>query len=247
MIGVRADYTTDLLPPVDFEQISSRVPNQFPWDLDALLSNPRFRSSEDRGTDPIVVSTNIRTTGAGERTVDSVGRRADLYSRLFEVSNGALAVILRSLKTSREHSSVPLWEQVRFKQRPKSHKRNWGGFFDKLRSYSSLVNGWDGYSAPAPLHTAVARVYSFLYALRHSSLRPTRVSPSVVGGIGVTFRKGQRKSYVEFYNNGSLHALFSDGESEPRTCRVQPTPAGYGHLIMEIRGIPECLTFPQLC
>ena len=56
---------------------------------------------------------------------------------------------------------------------------------------------------------------------------PDRLKPSVVGGIGVTFKINDRKCYVEFYNNGTVYALFSDGLSDPETYQIRPTAQDY--------------------
>ena len=34
--------------------------------------------------------------------------------------------------------------------------------------------------------------------------------PSVIGGVGITWRREVREAYVEFYNDGTIHALLSD-------------------------------------
>jgi hypothetical protein len=235
MIGLRDECTTDPLPELDFNGLSPNVRNVLLRDRGRLVPDTVFQSTGEGGTASIVPATNIRITTGMERTPESLRRTAKLNSQVFGLNTEAFAAILRSLQASLEGHSHPLSEQVIFPQRPEEQSKKWRQVFAKLRSYSSLVDGWDGYCAPPPLPTALKKVHGFLYALRHSHLRPTRLNPSVVGGIGVTFRKCQRKSYVEFYNDGTIHALFSDGESEPRTCQVLPTPAGYRPLIMEIQ------------
>src|SRR5437016_5492722 len=94
---------------------------------------------------------------------------------------------------------------------PKHDDNTWSSWWNRLDLIASLQPGWNGYSATVPSPLAVANARSFLIQLRASHLIPTRVAASVVGGVGVTRRDGQRKVYVEFYNNGSAHALFSDG------------------------------------
>lgn len=105
----------------------------------------------------------------------------------------------------------------------------------QLHSFVDLADGWDSHRAPAPQSGAISQAECFLNQLNGADMLPARLAPSVVGGIGVTFRAGRRKSYVEFYNNGTACALFSDGESEPTTQRVEPTQDGYARLLAEIR------------
>lgn len=109
----------------------------------------------------------------------------------------------------------------------------WQDLSEKLNSYLGLKDGWDGYSAPPPPPRAVAMAKEFLAVLQEFNLEPTRVKPSVVGGIGITIRKEGRKGYIEFYGNGTACALFSDGESEPMTRSVQPTRDSYATIIRE--------------
>jgi hypothetical protein len=111
----------------------------------------------------------------------------------------------------------------------------WQELFEKLDSYLGLAVGWDGYSASPPSVTAVNMAKEFLALLHESDLEPTRLKPSVACGIGLTIRKGQRKGYVEFYNDGTVCALFSDGHSEPITRQVTVTRDDYLALIGEIR------------
>jgi hypothetical protein len=112
----------------------------------------------------------------------------------------------------------------------------WNAIFEKLESFSKLRTGWDGYSARAPEKAAILSAKLFLSQLTESGRVPDRIKPSVVGGIGITFRSNQRKCYVEFYNNGTVYALFSDGQTEPETCQVPPTAQNYKVLIKAIQG-----------
>src|SRR5262245_29066699 len=87
----------------------------------------------------------------------------------------------------------------------------------RLSSFLSLEKGWNGYAASPPGDIAVNNALQFLDALPVEELKPARLSPSAVGGVGMTFRRAERKAYVEFYNDGKICALFSDGVSEPDT------------------------------
>jgi len=56
-----------------------------------------------------------------------------------------------------------------------------------------------------------------------------------MGGIGVTHRAGGRKVYVEFYNSGATHALFSAGKEGMETRQVCTDPKGFQQLVQDIR------------
>ena len=71
------------------------------------------------------------------------------------------------------------------------------------------------------------------HAFRAASVLPTRLAPSVVGGIGLTVRLDHRKVYTEFFNDGSVVTLFSDGQGS-RTKRIDATESGYRELVDEL-------------
>ena len=113
--------------------------------------------------------------------------------------------------------------------------RAWQDLFEKLDSWRGLAPGWDGYSASPPSSLAIENAKEFLTLLCGSELVPARVRPSVASGIGLTIRAGRRKVYVEFYNDGTVYALFSDGESELETRQVQGKQDDYSALIGQTR------------
>jgi len=82
--------------------------------------------------------------------------------------------------------------------------------FSKLDELSSLTEGWNGYSVPAPVAEPINSEREFLNSMREHNHVPTRVAASAVGGVGITCRFRRRKAYVEFLNNGLISALFAD-------------------------------------
>jgi hypothetical protein len=104
----------------------------------------------------------------------------------------------------------------------------------RLRKMSTLEDGWDSYSAPAPTPIAIRSAFRYLLLLSDLGTPPTRLAPSVIGGVGVTRRRGGKKVYVEFFNDGSVHALFADDRTEEmRTRSVTDTHQEFRSLIME--------------
>jgi hypothetical protein len=106
---------------------------------------------------------------------------------------------------------------------------------EMLREFSAMPVGWDGGSAKPPSATAIRCADEFLVAAAAVNFNPRNVAPSVVGGIGVTFRANGRKSYVEFYNDGRAAVLHSDGVSEPEVHSVRMEGDGSARLVEEIR------------
>jgi hypothetical protein len=108
-------------------------------------------------------------------------------------------------------------------------------WLDNLDRMCQLKEGWNGYSAPVPSRTAIVTARDFLEALSETSLEPSRVAPSVEGGVGITHKKAGRRVYVEFFNNGAICALFSDNSSAPKSERVAPYRDRFRELAARIR------------
>lgn len=95
-----------------------------------------------------------------------------------------------------------------------------------------LARGWNGYDAPPPSDWSInqARHFHLLAEFGH------RLAASAIGGVGCTIRGAKNQVYVEFRNDNSVYAMFTDGTPEPvRITKVDATDEGYGRLLKEIR------------
>jgi hypothetical protein len=104
---------------------------------------------------------------------------------------------------------------------------NWKNYYDRLRAFRSMEADRAGGQFPAPGAPAIALAQQFLDYLRIRGYPPAQVMLSGVGGVGFVFRRGSRKVYVEVNNKLAVHALFSDGVTEPVVQRVSPDDEGY--------------------
>lgn len=153
------------------------------------------------------------------------------------ISRGSVSVLLESLQGMIEQEpSRSSTRRIGVVHRGTGNRDDWRGRSEKIDSFHTLQTGWNGYSAPAPSGAAIKTAKLFLAQLQSKDLRPDRIKPAAVGGIGVTFRKDRRKSYVEFYNNGTVYVLFSEGTPEPETRQIRPTIRDYLSAIEEIQG-----------
>src|SRR5688500_17530004 len=91
---------------------------------------------------------------------------------------------------------------------------------ETLEKLADLPEGWNGYSATAPSHSAIRGADWFMSVCKDEGLFPTRIAPSAVGGVGTMFRAGPRKGYVEFYNDGSVALLLADDGTEQLQTRA---------------------------
>jgi hypothetical protein len=137
------------------------------------------------------------------------------------------------------------WEELLMRVRDETNQdqtaaTSWSadGFaqlFQKLDSFRHLKVGWNGYAADPPNEAAVSMAKSFLGLAKRQGELPSRIAPSAAGGVGITQRTGARKVYVEFYNDGTVHALYSDGKSEPEVQPIDPTERGFRRLVAKTR------------
>ena len=115
-------------------------------------------------------------------------------------------------------------------------QNEWDAVFERLKDLATYEDGWNGYSASAPNHTAMTNARAFLTVMKNSMYRPTRVAASAVGGIGITRREKTKKTYVEFFNNGLISALFADDENQTMsTRRIDVERKSFENLISRIK------------
>lgn len=169
---------------------------------------------------------------------NSVCRPIDAFFDFENLRREAVAETISAFQSEAENDQTRnnLHRETSWARFTRHIVHGWKAIFENLETYSKLTTGWDGYSARPPEKTAIVSAKLFLSQLAESDRAPDRIKPSVVGGIGITFKLGQRKCYVEFYNNGTVYALFADGQSEPETCQVPPTAQNYKILIKAIQG-----------
>jgi len=189
-----------------------------------LALDPRLQSLQRGDTGPID-DDDIRASIEAVVKALSPGRTFSRLYRHFQAileAPGTVGAAERSAKSVARQKSEERWQHV----------------YDKLASFSSLEEGWDGYAAVPPSKLSCENAREFVEVLSLAKLFPDRCKPSVVGGVGVTLKNGCRKVYVEFYNNGSAHALKSDGTDEPLTERVG---TGYSHYLRFIQASVDYL------
>lgn len=115
--------------------------------------------------------------------------------------------------------------------------RTFDSWQTKLAQLRGLATGWNGYSAAPPNEKAIQTADRYLGALRSSSWEPDRLEPSAMGGVGITHRRNGKKVYIEFYNDGRVHALFSERGDPPRmsTQPVGADPLSFEQFIAKAR------------
>lgn len=105
---------------------------------------------------------------------------------------------------------------------------------NELLDMSRLKEGWDSYSAPPPSALARGKAFSFVASLRDLDLRPSKVVPSVIGGIAVSFIRGLREVFVEFYNDGNVLCGMLEEGSEPEIIEVSENNEDWSDLLSNV-------------
>ena len=114
----------------------------------------------------------------------------------------------------------------------------WVKWSKTLNEFGKLEIGWDSYNALPPTKAAINNAQGFLEFLRKNWKGPSKLTPSVVGGVAFTFRNGRRSVYVEFRNTGNTHAAFTDDSSTtgvPEVIKVLQDTVGYSKLIAKAK------------
>ncbi|HEX4610532.1 MAG TPA: hypothetical protein VH092_20250 [Urbifossiella sp.] len=105
---------------------------------------------------------------------------------------------------------------------------------ERLDGFSTLKKGWDSYKAEPPAHETIDAAKGFLSFLLESGREPSKLNPSVVGGVGFTFRRGSVSVYIEFRNTGNVHAMFTDRAGKLRVVKVRRDRAGYEDILAQV-------------
>lgn len=105
----------------------------------------------------------------------------------------------------------------------------------RLRNTVALERGWDTYGAESPNDVARALAGRILDHLEASLLPPTRLMPSVEGGIAMSFVEGDNRAEIEIYNTGEVAAATYSGQSEPEVWELANTGSALKNAINRIR------------
>lgn len=122
---------------------------------------------------------------------------------------------------------------------PSSPMRRWIDLRRKLESFRLLRSGWNSYNAPPPSKESLEAAKRFLAVTENRNLRPSRITPSVVGGVGITIRRSGKKGFVEFYNSGKVCLLLS--EPQKRALETFTFSSNLGDLVQVAMRIEEYL------
>jgi hypothetical protein len=105
----------------------------------------------------------------------------------------------------------------------------------RLATTACLAQGWDGYGSESPNAVARSLAARVLDLLEIASLAPTRLTPTVEGGIAISFVEGNSRAVIEIYNTGEIAAAAYSDRGEPSVWEVEPAEAPLLGSIAQIR------------
>ena len=105
----------------------------------------------------------------------------------------------------------------------------------RLSATASLPRGWDSYGAEAPNDIARGLAAKVLNALETATLAPMRLTPTVEGGIALSFVEAERRAVIEVYNTGEIAAAMYSDQGEPVVWEVESAEAALLGSIEQIR------------
>jgi hypothetical protein len=80
----------------------------------------------------------------------------------------------------------------------------------ELKALRSLSNNWNGYGAEAPRACSIYMAEFLLYVLQNKNFPPSKVMPSVNGGVAICFIRGEQYADFECFNTGEILAVTSE-------------------------------------
>ncbi len=108
-------------------------------------------------------------------------------------------------------------------------------FYRKLDELANLPENWDSYGAEPPNNLAISLAHKALDVLTEMNFRPSRVTPSVENGIGISFIFEDKYADIECFNTGEVLAVISDGKEIPDVWEVELTRQGLKSAVGKIR------------
>lgn len=104
----------------------------------------------------------------------------------------------------------------------------------KLQMIKKIETDWDGYGSPKPNRQSLANASVILSIAHKLNNFPTSITPSVEGGIGLTFEGNIKYAVVECFNDGDIAAIGSDRKGETKSWTLTGSDIELQQIIEEI-------------
>jgi hypothetical protein len=95
----------------------------------------------------------------------------------------------------------------------------------RLSAIAALAHGWDSYGSEPPNANARSLAARILDLLETASLVPAQLTPTVEGGIALSFVEGNTRAVIEIYNTSEIAAATYSDQGEPTVWEIEFTEA----------------------
>lgn len=106
----------------------------------------------------------------------------------------------------------------------------------QLDNLSLLSDGWDSYSAPAPVANTIVRARDLVEALVLDRYSVVHIGASVMGGVGITVEHDDLEFAIEFRNSGKAVVTVIDAESEFKVHELKEPNAFQANILSILAG-----------
>ena len=151
------------------------------------------------------------------------GPPAGIYYRIGNDEAMTSNAYATNLRTSLEQSTF--WQT----------KQRFANARQRLSAAAALAYGWDSYGSEPPNATARSLAARILDLLETAALAPTQLTPTVEGGIALSFVEGNTRALIEIYNTGEIAAAMYSDRGEPTVWELEPAEAPLLGSIEQIR------------
>jgi hypothetical protein len=105
----------------------------------------------------------------------------------------------------------------------------------QLEAAASLTRDWDSQGAEPPNMEAYELATKILALLEATSMPPTRLMPTVEGGIAISFVENLNRAVVEIYNNGEIAAATYSDQGDPIVWELESSETALLDSLSQIR------------
>ncbi len=156
-----------------------------------------------------------RSHNDGSRSYDDASRSKEKILSLIPDPSKTAQPLLFEKRL--QYGIVPKYNYNNIKKIIESTQRSdfFNSLYYQIIGLTSLTSGWDSYDAEPPNYKASTNALKVLGYLFQSDFKPTRIMPSVEGGISFLFIQNIKYADIECDNDGDILAGMSDRIGEP--------------------------------
>lgn len=164
-----------------------------------------------------------------QETINQQLQKKSNYLLLGAISNSQNSAVTKMKVTPSYSYAINRYYKASTAESSKLHKLE-----SKLSQLRKLGSNWDGYDSPKPNLHAFANARTIIDIAHKLNNFPTSITPSVEGGIGLTFEGISKYAVVECFNDGEIVAIGSNRNGETKSWTLAGSDSELQQTIEEI-------------